>query len=97
MGKEFAPRAGVAGGNPEYKPIPSTFANVFGKPTYMHGVNEPSRNIGHANESIEVEDVRREVRGFMKTLTGLTGLPLDGSVAVVAPVPAAGAAEEKSA
>lgn len=95
MGKEFAPRPATSGGNPEYKPIPSTFANVFGKPTYMHGVNDVSRNLGHVNENIKLEDVRREIRAFVKTLTGLAGLPLDGSVAMVAPISAAAAAAEE--
>ena len=73
MGKQFAPKPSASAGNPEYKPIPAVFANCFGKPTYMHGVNDGERNIHHANESMALEDVRREIRGFVKTLGGLQG------------------------
>lgn len=88
MASQFAPRPAVTTGNPEYKPIPATFANVFGKPTYMHGVNDSSRNIGRANEKIQLEEVRKEMKGFVKTLAGLAGLPLsgDGTVGAAAEV-----------
>lgn len=85
MKTEFAPKPATSLGNPEYKPIPATFANVFGKPTYMHGVNDPSRNVGDANENVQASDVEKEIKAFIRTLAGIGKLPLGpafGQVAV---------------
>ena len=97
MAAQFQPRPAASSGNPEYKPIPATFANAFGKPTYMHGVNDATRNVGHANENVVLEDVKREIKAFVKTLTGLSGLPLGPSaVAIKVPLSTDVGAEEKT-